>query len=88
MASSHWQAHATEVCRLVVQWRGQIGSASQVLKQVRLSESKANSLYSYYHCPLHWTTNLQTSVLVGLVAIQRLTTTFSLRGVSSVVLIN
>ena len=35
----------TEVCKLVVHRRRQIGSGSQV---VRLSESKANSLQGYY----------------------------------------
>ena len=40
----------TEVCKLVVHRRRQIGSGSQV---VRLSESKANSSHSYYlHLPI------------------------------------
>ena len=48
-----------EVCKLVVHRRRQIGSGSLV---VRLSESKANSLHSYYcHLPFAYCTGQPTS---------------------------
>ena len=39
-------SNLTEVCKLVVHRRRQIGSGSQALNYVGLSESKANSLHS------------------------------------------
>ena len=51
----------TEVCKLVVHRRRQIGSGSQV---VRVSESKANSLHTYYcHLPFAYCTGQPTSNL-------------------------
>ena len=45
----------TEVCKLDVHKRGQIGSCSQILNYVRLSDSKDNRLRSYYYQPAHAT---------------------------------
>ena len=46
----------TEVCKLVVHRRRQIGSGSLVLNSVRLSKSKVSSSQSTAICLLHWTT--------------------------------
>ena len=49
----------TEVCKLVVHRRRQIGSGSQV---VRLSDLKANTLHSYYcHLPFAYCTGQPNS---------------------------
>ena len=47
---------STVLCRSVVQWKGYIGSDSQVLNLVILPDTKAVSLYSdiaRYHFPTH-----------------------------------
>ena len=51
----------TEVCKLVVHRRRQIGSGSQV---VRVSESKANSLHTYY-CHLPFAYNQLANLCIG-----------------------